>query len=87
MTFLAELFNIKKTTLIRDYYDDTPEIDSELDDTDFSENRKSSKSLRLGSLFQIIYYNLHNWNMKTPFHIMNAVEIYEKCKSREVDYA
>ena len=40
--------------------------------------------MKIGSLFQILYYNLHNGRKTTPFHLMNSVEIYEKCKSREL---
>ena len=30
-----------------------------------------------------MFYNLHNGNKQTPLHVMNLVEIYERCKSRE----
>ena len=29
-------------------------------------------------------FNLHNGRKRTPLHLMNSVEIYEKCKSREL---
>ena len=31
-----------------------------------------------------MFYNLHNGNKRTPRHVMNAVEIYERCNSREL---
>ena len=31
-----------------------------------------------------MFYNLHNGNKRTPLHVMNAVEIYERCESREL---
>ena len=40
--------------------------------------------MKIGSLFQIMFYNLHSGNKRTPLHVMNAVEIYERCKSREL---
>ena len=40
--------------------------------------------LKIKSLFQLIYYNIHNGKKKTPLHIMNSSAIYEKCKSREL---
>ena len=42
------------------------------------------KSMKSGSLFQILYYNLHNGRKTNAFHLMNSVEIYDKCKSREL---
>ena len=40
--------------------------------------------LEIKSLFQLIYYNIHNSKKKTPLHIMNSSAIYEKYKSREL---
>ena len=40
--------------------------------------------MKIGSPFQIMFYNLHNGNKRTPLHLMNVVEIYERCKSREL---
>ena len=40
--------------------------------------------MKIGSLFQIMFYNLHNGYKRTPRHIMNSVEIYERCKSKEL---
>ena len=39
--------------------------------------------LKIKSLFQLIYYNIHNGKKKLPLHIMSSSAIYEKCKSRE----
>ena len=41
-------------------------------------------TLKIKSLFQLIYYNIHNGKKKTPLHKMNSSGIYEKCKSREL---
>ena len=38
----------------------------------------------IGSLFQIMIYSIHNDYHRTPVFIMNAVEVYEKCKTREL---
>ena len=32
--------------------------------------------LKIKSLFQLIYYNIHNGKKKTPLHIMNSKAIY-----------
>ena len=40
--------------------------------------------MKIGWLFQVMFYNLHNGNKRTPLRVMNAVEIYERCKSREL---
>ena len=63
-----------------------------LDDSDDEEgdekfeNSKTEqlKILKINSLFQIIYCNLHNGRQSTPFRIMNAHSIYEKCRSKEI---
>ena len=31
-----------------------------------------------------MFYNIHNGYQRTPFHIKNATEVYENCKSREL---
>ena len=36
------------------------------------------------SIFQILYYNIHRGKNNMPLHIMNAAEIYDKYKSREL---
>ena len=79
MIFFSELFNIKKTMLLKDYYNEHDEIDK----TETDENHVI-KSMRIGSLFQIMFYNLHNGNKRTPLRVMNAVEINERSKSREL---
>ena len=40
--------------------------------------------MKIGSLFHNTFYNLHNGNKWTTLHVMNAVEIYERCKSRKL---
>ena len=39
---------------------------------------------KIKSVIQIIFYVLNQGKQKSPFHIMNANAIYEKCKSREL---
>ena len=43
-----------------------------------------TKAIRIGSLFQIMFYSIHNHYHRTPVFIMNAVEVYEKCKTLEL---
>ena len=39
--------------------------------------------MEIGSQFRIVmFYKLQNGNKRTPFYVMNAVETYERCKSR-----
>ena len=40
--------------------------------------------LKIKSLFQLIYYNIHKGKKKTPLRLMNSSAIFEKCKSREL---
>ena len=79
MVFFSEPFNIKKTMLLKDYYNEHDEIDK----TEADENNVL-KSMKIGSMFQIMFYNLHSGNKRTPLHVMKVVEINERCKSREL---
>ena len=64
--------------LLKDYYNEDDEIGkTEIDENDVL------KSMKIGSLFRVMFYNLHNGNKRTPLHTINAVEIYERCKNRE----
>ena len=79
LAFFSELFNVKETMLLKYYYNE----DDEIDKTETYEN-DVLKSMKIGSLFQIMFYNLHNGNKRTPLDVMNVVEIYQQCKSREL---
>ena len=73
LTFFAELFNIKKTSLIPDIERD-PEFPDNSDEEDDNKNVKQSKSeqlkiLKVKSLFQIMYYNLDHGRQSIPFII------------------
>ena len=35
-------------------------------------------------LIQIIYYSINNGRKKTPFHVWTSVEVYNRCRSREL---
>ena len=64
--------------LLKDYYNE----DDEIGKTETYEN-DVLKSMKIGSLFQIMFYNLHSGNKQTPLHVINVLKIYERCKSRE----
>ena len=64
--------------LLKDYYN----ADDEIGKTKTYEN-DILKSMKIRPLFQIKFYNFHNGNKQTLFHIINLVEIYDRCKSRE----
>ena len=84
MTFMCELFNIRKSTFLRIYYSND-DIDVEVDRDDVNVDEQiSPKIAKLSSLSQILFYNINNAKKKTPLHIMNAVEILERCKSKEL---
>ena len=65
--------------LLKDCYNEHDEIDkTKTDENDVL------KSMKIGSLFQIMFYNLHSGNKRTPLHVMKVVEINERCKSTEL---
>ena len=82
--FFSVFFNIKETTLLKLYYkgDDSEDILTEKQQLE--DEKLSTNATKIRSLFQIMFYNIHNGYQRTPLHIMNAAEIYEKCKSREL---
>ena len=43
-----------------------------------------AKIMKIKSLYQISYYNLHSGKEKTPLHLFSVDSVYEKCKSREI---
>ena len=57
LTFFSELFNIKKTALSKSYYENIDEQEAEEKPENECDERASSKSAKLGSIFQIMYYN------------------------------
>ena len=67
--FFSSLFNIPQTRLF-DMQDET--------------NFHGRKVNKLKSLYQMMFYILHDGKEKTPLHLMVSHNIYEKCKSREV---
>ena len=64
--------------LLKDYYNE----DDEIGKTETYQN-DVLKSMKIRPLFEIIFYNFHNDDKQTPLHVINLVEICERCKSRE----
>ena len=66
------------------------ESDNIFDEHRFYELEKRAKderhkfSLRVKSLVQIVYYEVTHGKHKRPLHVMNALAIYKKCRSREL---
>ena len=56
--------------------------DDEIGKTETYENNVL-KLMKIPQLFQIMFYNFHNGNKQTPLHVINLVETYEQCKSRD----
>ena len=94
MTFFSSFFNIKKSVLSRCLTTENFDPDIETRDPDWAEvdeyltslNKRSEKlkSIKLMSLYQMMYFILHNGKKDTPLHIMTAHSIWEKCKSKEL---
>ena len=89
ITFLCELNNTNKSSFLHSYFstevaNDNDEDENEQYDVENPISRMHFKVSLFHSIFQILYYNIHRGKKNTPLHIMNAAEIYEKCKSREL---
>ena len=81
ISFFSVLVNIKKKNIIEIYYngDDSEDILTE----ELEDEKLSTKAAKMRSLFQIMFYNIHNGYQRIPLHIMNAAEVYKKCMSRK----
>ena len=80
MSFFATLFNKNKTSLLKQ--DRDLQIDDPLQD--FADDDIEDESLKIKSLFQILYNHVTRGRKKTPLQLINAHAIYERCKSREL---
>ena len=78
ISFFSTLFNIKKTTLLTLYHNGDNSEDDSTEEQELKDEKLSTKATKIGCLFQTIFYNLHNGRKKTPLHVMNSTEIYEK---------
>ena len=76
LNFFAVLFNFDKNGFKASSDEKEEEYDV-LGSLDLSVSRRR----KLQSLFQIMYFNVHNGRKRTPLHIMNSEAIYESCKS------
>ena len=78
--FFSALFNKSKA-----FYLKRGLSQKEKDTTnDLDQDTDTDESLKIKSLFQILYYHIHKGRKKTPLHLINAHAIYERCKSREL---
>ena len=90
--FFVEFFNLSKTHILKDINpDETDNPDETFDEYEFrkisysDKQRKGRllKATKIKSIVQILYYNIHSGRKLTPFHVMNSVQIYERCSSKE----
>ena len=85
LTFFSVLLNQGRAKLIRD----DCKSDNIFDQHNFfefedEEDKRHEFSLKLKSLFQIMYCQVTLGKHKTPLHATNANAIYEKCMSRKL---
>ena len=48
------------------------------------DKKSLTKAAKIGSVFQIMFYNIHNRYQRSPLHKINAAEVYEKFKWRKL---
>lgn len=78
MTFLCTLFNFTPSDINRQESCDT----SNEEEDDFPmQSRHSASKESAETLYQILFFNVHNGRKRTPLHIMNAEAIYNPCRS------
>ena len=94
IAFFSTLFNVNAASLKQNFplqqcEDDNNDFNGinengDNDDTTTASCKKKILTNKIKSVIQIIFYVLNQGKQKTPFHIMNANAVYEKCKSREL---
>ena len=77
--FSSYFFNIPQSYLCS-YQLDPYNIKDDDDELDFAKR----KVMKIKSLYQILYYNLHGEKKKRPFHLFTAHNVYKRHKSRQV---
>ena len=76
--FSSYVFNIPQSYLCS--YQVDPYNIKDDDELDFAKR----KVMKIKSLYQILYYNLHGEKKKRPFHLFTAHNVYKRHKSRQV---
>ena len=79
LRFFGSLFNFQQEKFYVDSKQD--QTDNEDEKPHANSNVSDEKRRKINSLFQIMFYMLHNGCKKTPLHIMNSEAIYDACKS------
>ena len=90
--FFSTLFDIPQTSLTKTLVPDDlssevggdDEISLEGDNVDICKKNRQRKIVKIASIFQSMYYVLHNGRKRTPLHVMAGHSIYETCKSKEL---
>ena len=96
--FFSSLFNIPQAALMKNCMQKDLDIESDNNDNieeeeeeDISEDSmlglsrsQVAKSIKIKSLYQIMFYILHNGRKKTPLHTMTGHNVYDRSKSREL---
>ena len=84
---LDESFNLAEdaTLSLKYYLKDCPPTWSAFFDSMFPYQSKSENIIRkCDTIFQIIYYLVHNGKKKTPFHLSLCESIHDTCRSKEL---
>ena len=76
--FSSYFFNIPRSYLCS--YQVDPYNIKDDDELDFAKR----KVMKIKSLYQILYYNLHREKKKRPLHLFTAHNVYKRHKSRQV---
>ena len=76
--FSSYFFNIPQSYLCS--YQVDPYNIKDDDELDFAKR----KVMKIKSLYQILYYNLHGEKKKRPLHLFTAHNVYKRHKSRQV---
>ena len=74
----------KKAALLKLYYNGDDSEDIPTEEQELEDEKLTTKAINIGSIFQIMCYNIHNGYQRTILHIINAAELHEKYKSHEL---
>jgi len=80
VTFLCVLINCDRNDLVCTVGDD--DDDDTSDDESSGNGSESPKLRKLKSVFQVLYFMVHNGRRRTPLHLMCGEGIHAACKSK-----
>ena len=86
LTFLASLFNVNRTMLMKESLEEDEICLFDEDEEDYHENSNDQHkrlNLKMKAIFQILFYQVVHGRKNIPLYILNAHAVYEHYRSHD----